>query len=300
MPGKGSIFMSNNPYSSPQWEQHHILPHAYTFHPYDENEVTRLLLRHRQLSECMGGILPASLDLTQVKRVLDANCGVGGWVYDLAWRYPSMQVMGFDGDSFFVEQAQAFVAGLGNAVVIEQDIHHLSDEVLPPASFDVVHARFLVSDVLPQEYPAVIPSLVRLCRAGGMFVWEEIEFPITNSRACQQIFTVVQNGLKALGRAFVPGHALGITVLMGSWLRASGCKIVVDKAYSIDVSAGTKGHEAFARQMWVFGKQISSLLLESHVTTAEAFEELCKQAQQEIVNAGFCGICYLRTLVGVR
>src|SRR5207302_9451993 len=103
--------MSNNPDSSPQWEQQHILPQAYIFHPYDENEVTRLLLRHRQLSECMGGILPASLDLTQVKSVLDANLGVGGWVYDLSWPYTSMQVMGFSGEYFSVAQPQSLVAG---------------------------------------------------------------------------------------------------------------------------------------------------------------------------------------------
>lgn len=292
--------MRNYPYSTPQWEQQHTLPHAYTFNPHDENEVTRLLLQHRRLSECMGGILPASLELAQVKRALDANCGIGGWLYELAWRFPSMQVMGIDGHAFLVEQAQALVGGLGNAVVIEQDLHHLSDEVLPPASFDLVHTRFLVSEVLPREYPVILQSLVRLCRVGGLFVWDELEFPNTNSRACQQIYTMVQDGLKALGRAFVPSNALGITVMMGSWLRGTGCRIVMDKAYSVEVSAGTKGHEAFARQMWVFGKQIQPLLLESRITTAESFEDLCTQAQQEIANTGFCGICFMRTLVGVR
>ena len=292
--------MSNNPYSSPQWEQHHTLPHAYAFNPHDENEVTRLLLQHRRLSEYMGGILPASLDLSQVKRVLDAHCGAGGWVYELAWRYPSMQVMGIDADSFFVEQAQALVGGLGNAAIIEQDLHHLSDEALPPASFDLVHTRFLVSEVLPREYPAILHSLLRLCRVGGLFVWDELEFPITNSRACQQIYTVVQDGLKALGRAFVPGHALGIAASMGSWLRGAGCRITMDKAYPIEVSAETKAHEAFALQMGIFGKQIQPLLLESRITTAESFEQLCKQAQQEIANPGFCGLFFVRTLVGVR
>ena len=80
--------MTNNYLSSsPEWDQQHPLPPAYAFDVEDENEITRLLLRHRYLSECMGGVLPASLDLSQVRRVLDVACGAGGWVYELAWNH---------------------------------------------------------------------------------------------------------------------------------------------------------------------------------------------------------------------
>jgi len=157
-----------------------------------ENEVGQLLLQHRYLSECMGGVLPDALDLSHMKRALDAPCGVGGWAYELAWNHPSMHVTGVDGRPTYLEKAQELTNLLGNATVIHHDIRQLSDEIAPPASFDLVHTRFLVSMLSPQEYRAVLTALVHCCRAGGLFVWEELEYPITSSPACQAFFALVQ------------------------------------------------------------------------------------------------------------
>lgn len=287
----------NYSYAFPEWEQRHSLPPVYnTFDVEDENEIGHLLLQHRYLSECMRGALP--LDLSHVKRVLDANCGVGGWVYELAWNHPSMYVTGLGERSDFVEKAQELVRPLGNVVVIRQDIRHLSDEVLPPASFDLVHARFLVSMLHPQAYPAILTSLVSRCSVGGLFVWDELEYPTTNSAACQQLIGLVQDGLQATGRAFSPGHALGITPLMRRWIQEADCRVKLDAVNAIEVSSGTKGRDVFVWQMWRLCKQIRPLLLQAGVTTQASFEELYLQAQHEILQESFCGLFYVRTLVG--
>ena len=291
---------SNYSYSSPEWERRYGLPTAYTLDGEDDNEITRLLLQDRYLSECMGGVLPASLDLSRVKRVLDAHCGAGGWVYELAWKHPSLHVTGVDQQPYFVEKAEELVSLLGNATIMRQDIRHLSDEILPPASFDLVHARFLFSILSPREYPAILSSLVNRCRVGGLFVWDELEFPVTNSAACQAFFALIQNRLKAAGRAFSPGHALGITAMMRSLIQEVGCNVTLDGVSAIEVSNGTKGRDAFAWQMRVLSQQMRSFLLEAGVTTEAFFNELCSQAQNEIFNAGFCGLIYVRTLAGIR
>ncbi|MGH2496789.1 MAG: class I SAM-dependent methyltransferase [Ktedonobacteraceae bacterium] len=291
---------SNYAYASPEWEHQHASPSAYAFDAENENEIARLLLQDRYLSECMEGVLPISLDLSRVKRVLDASCGAGGWLYELAWKHPSMHVTGIDQQPYFVEQAEELVSLLGNATVMQQDIRHLSDEVLPPESFDLVHARFLVSMLSPQEYPAVLTSLVNRCRVGSLFAWDELEFPITNSPACQTFYALMQDRLKAAGRAFSPGHALGITMMMRSLMQEAGCKVTLDAVSAIEVSRGTKGRDTFAWQMRVLGKQMRSFLLEAGVTTGAFFDELCSQAQNEISNADFCGLIYVRTLVGMR
>lgn len=288
----------NYAYAFPEWEQPHSLPPGYTFGVEDGNEMAHLLLQHRYLSECMGGILP--LDLLHVKRVLDANCGAGGWVHELAWNHPSLHAIGVDGRPDYVEKAHELVSLLGNAEVMRQDIRHLSDEIVPPASFDLVHARFLVSMLSPQEYLAILTSLVRRCRVGSLFVWDELEFPITNSAACQQLYALIQNGLKATGRAFSPGYALGITPMMRSWIQEAGCKVTLDRVYAIEISSGTKGRDAFAWQMWTLSKQMRSFLLEAGVTTEASYEELCSQVQREILDDSFCGLIYVRTLVGSR
>jgi trans-aconitate methyltransferase len=262
-------------------------------------ETDRLLLLHRSLSECMGGILPAALDLSRVKSVLDVECGAGGWAYDLAWRYPSLYVTGTESHAYLAEEAQALARRTGNAEVVEQDLHALSEQIIPLASFDMVHARFLVSRLTPQEYPAVLASLARRCRKGGLLVWEEPEFPLTSSPACEGLFRLAQDALQAVGRAFAPGNKLGITAMMSHWLKEAGCRMMLDMAYAIDVSSGMKGHDAFLELMQMLSRQIRPFLLRAGVTTAAEFEALCAQAQQEMAETGFCGLVYVRTMAGV-
>src|SRR5260370_20848405 len=76
------------------------------FLPENETEVARLLMQHRQLSEYLGDILPSSLDLSSVHRILDVACGVGSWALDMARRHPAMQVIGIDKSQYFIEQAR--------------------------------------------------------------------------------------------------------------------------------------------------------------------------------------------------
>lgn len=181
-----------------------------------------------------------------------------------------------------------------------QDIRHLSDEIVPPASFDLVHARFLVSMLRPQEYPAILTSLVGRCRVGSLFAWDELEFPITTSPACQAFYALIQDGLKAAERAFSAGEPLGITAFMRNWIQEAGCRVTLDVASAIEISSGTKGRDVFAWQMGALSKQIRSFLLDAGVTTGAFFDELCSQAQREIFSDSFFGLIYVRTLVGER
>lgn len=290
--------MSNAPFPSPQSDQQHTGTHN-SDEQHEIGEIERLLLLHRQLSECMGGILPAALDLRKVKHVLDVECGAGGWIFDLAWRYPSLHVTGTASEPHLVKQAQALARRAGNAEVFEQDMRSLSDQVVPPASFDLVHARFLVSKLEPREYPSILASLVRRCRSGGPFVWEEPEFPLTGSPACERLYQLVQDALQAAGRAFSPGHALGITAMMSRWLEEAGCRITLDVASAVDVSGGMNGHPAFLQLLWIMCQQMRSFLLQTGLTTAMDYETLCKQAQQEAASADFRGLVYVRTMVGM-
>ena len=284
----------------PEWTQPHPSLPITTSGTEDENKEGQLLLQHRYLSECMDGILPSALDLSHVKRALDAPCGAGGWVYELAWDHPSMQVMGIDGQPALIEKAQELVNLLSNATVILQDIQQLSDEKIPPAFFDLVHARFLVSMLSSRDYPPVLAALVRRCRPGGLFVWDELEYPITSSSACQEFFALVQDRLKAAGRSFSPSNPLGITAMMSSFIQEAGCKVTLDVASAIEISSGTRGRDIFAWQMRHLSRQLRSFLLGTGATSEASFNELCAQVQQEISHDNFFGLIYVRTLVGTR
>jgi SAM-dependent methyltransferase len=267
----------------------------------NETEVTRLLLLHRYLSLQVGAV-PPSLNLSKVCRVLDVGCGVGGWVFEMAWKYPEMQVIGIDASDYFIAAARELADGrlLFNTEFLVRNMHRLGENA-PVAfgSFDLVHMGYLAGNVLPEQFPALLQRLAGLCRTGGLLCWDEAEFPMTNSLAFEQFSELVLRGLQVAGRSFVPTtRVLGITPMMGQWLRKAGYRQTIDHAHAIDVSTGTPIHASFCRQMWVFAHQIRPFLLSTGVTTGTAFEGLFTRLQQELQEETFCGLCFVRTIVG--
>lgn len=260
----------------------------------------KLLLQHRYLSELIGGILPPLLEPSWGSDVLAIGWCAGGLVYEMAWRYPSMHVIGIERNASQVEQAQTLVKGLGNATVFEQDIHHLDDKLFSSASFDLIHVRFLTGEVTLEQFPALLQSLARICRTRGSLVWTETDLPITTSPACQQLSTMVEQALLADGDAFTPGNSTFVTSHMDRWLSDAGFRIAQSKIYAIDISRGSKGHDAFVRQVEISREQVRAYLLEKEVMTAAAFEEVFLAMQQEIQQENFYGMLYLRTLVGIK
>jgi ubiquinone/menaquinone biosynthesis C-methylase UbiE len=273
------------------------------FQPENETEVARLLMQHRQLSEFLGDILPKSLDLSNVHRVLDVACGVGAWVLDMARRHPAMQVIGIDKSQYFIEQARTMALSeqLTNATFIVQNMLHLEGEYFTSESFDLINIRCIAGEITAQEFPPLLQFLVHLCKPGGILHWLEAEMPITNSPAFQQLAAMILQGLKAADRTFSPSNNfLGITACMAAWFHDAGCRIVQDSAHAIDISAGTTAHAPFHRQAWIFGHQVQPFLLATRVTTLTEFEEVFKNMQKEIQAPTFCGICFLREVVAVK
>src|SRR5712692_7985773 len=115
-------------------EGHQISNDYPPFLPENETEVARLLIQHRQLSEYLGDILPRSLDLSSVNRVLDVACGVGSWALDMARKHPAMQIIGIDKSQYFIEQARTMALSnqLTNATFLKQDMRSLAGDNFAP------------------------------------------------------------------------------------------------------------------------------------------------------------------------
>ena len=71
-------------------------------------------------------------------------------------------------------------------------------------------------------------------------------------------------------------------------------------AHAIDVSAGTEASRSFLQQVRVFGHQVRTFLLTTGVTTEAAFEDVFSQAQKDIRAETFCGLFFLRTVIGIK
>ena len=96
---------------------------------------------------------------------IDLGCGPRGILDLLAERVaPGGRVAGLDTDPAHVAMARQFTAqrGLASVQIVAADARHTG---LPPASYDLVHARTLLVNV--PEPAEVLAEMVRLARPGG-------------------------------------------------------------------------------------------------------------------------------------
>src|SRR6266704_1882923 len=109
----------------------------YYFDPEEAGEMARLMIQDRLITKGMGGLFPERTDVSLMKNVLDLGCGPGGWVLDVAFEYPHMEVAGIDVSRLMVDyaNARARTQQLPNASFGVMDITQPLD--FSDASFDM-------------------------------------------------------------------------------------------------------------------------------------------------------------------
>ena len=138
---------------------------------FDPGEEQRRLRVQSEVLEPLSDRALAQLGDLRGARALDVACGAMGLLGALSRRVgPAGAVVGTDINGAMLEQARAYVAEaqFGNVTVAKDDAYA---SALPAASFDVVHARFLLAPVGRDEQ--LLPQLERLARPGGWVVLEE-------------------------------------------------------------------------------------------------------------------------------
>lgn len=294
---------------------------------FDEEELDRQWQLVRLLSEEMGGAVAQIEGLAGMRTALDVACGVGGWALELAQAAPSLRVTGIDSHAGRIAFARRMARqrGLANASFLTLDLHVLESSTGPftPGSIDLIHLAFLAPALLTTDYPALLRTLFQLNRPGGTLLWTEIELPITTSPAFERLTSLLCQALDASGQSFIspamqeiallfaqayqqagyvrlsyshPRRYVGITTMMGSWLRATGYQHVRHLAHAIEVSTGTRAHPAFVCQVKVALQQIGPFL--QGVLDEPALAQLSSQVLAEIQQEDFCGLCYLLTVCG--
>ncbi len=295
----------------------------------------------------MGELLPAKLlaqcDLSRARAILEIGCGTGAWLRAMARQYPDLQCLGIDEDELQVQVANALASrdGLPQVACLAHNINDLSPTLFPERSFDLIHLSFLSRYILMADYPALAQMSAALCRRGGVVCWTEAELPITNSAAFERLTSLVCEALQRFGQSFIPERmwewadlvaarsqkagierfssqrrALGITPMLGRWLRGAGCGVqreralyslwgidecVIDEtAYAIEVSVGQPAYEGFVRQARRFAGQVKPLLLLTGVIEEREHTALCEQIETELSRQDFCGLSFLLRVWGQR
>jgi len=265
-------------------------------------EMARLVSQDQLTTKSMGGVLPEQTDLSGIHRVLDIACGPGGWVLDVAFEHPDIQVVGIDISQTMVEYARvrSKVQKLENASF--QVMNALKPLDFPDASFDLVNARTIAGFMLPASWPVLLQECMRITRPGGIIrLTETDDFGTSNSPALEKMTRMALRAGQLAGRTFNPeGRNAAVTPMLGRFLRKAGCKNIKKRAHVIDYSSGEEAHDGVYRDLMVALQLLQPFLTKIGFISKEELEQLYQQVLTELVSNDFCALWYLLTAWGQK
>lgn len=275
------------------------------YYPVDPNasvEVSRLLRQDSLLNECVSGLFPATIDHTSIRNVLDIGCGPGGWLMEIARRFPHMQPVGLDISEEMIDQASKIAVGekLSQLTFCQESFVHLP---FPDASFDFVNARLVQWFVPEYQRWAILQEWFRVLRPGGWLRFIEGEIQQTNGPATEALASCFLRVLHQMGKtpafsasqeqipmASFPHHH-GIILLLRHLLIRLGCEEITVEPRLLDFSAGSPIHDAFVQNMLLAQQSFRDVLL-AHIPelTAEQCDHLQQLSAQELQSTTLLGI----------
>jgi len=197
---------------------------TYLNDPESGGEMARLLDQDRTLTAAMGGLLPERDDIEHMHDVLDVACGPGGWVQELAFSYPHLDVIGIDISKAMIEyaQMQARTRHLQNATFAVMNATLPLDFM--DNSFDLVNVRTIAGFMKKWAWPNLIRECVRVLRPGGVLRMTETDnWGTTNSPAFSTLMDLSYLAIWLDEHSFDAGrHSFGITPAVGAIPARSG------------------------------------------------------------------------------
>jgi ubiquinone/menaquinone biosynthesis C-methylase UbiE len=144
--------------------------HTYILDPESPTEMARLIHFDQVVTRAMRGPLAEQTPATiaSMQRLLDLACGPDGWVLDVAYDNPHIEVKGVDISKKMIDYAyaRAGTQKLPNATFGIMDINLPLD--YSDATFDLVNARFINGVLKRETWGAFIAECTRILRPGGV------------------------------------------------------------------------------------------------------------------------------------
>lgn len=273
----------------------------YQLDPEHASELTRLIRQSRFMTSAQGGLFTEHA-IWPASRVLDLACGPGDWALDLAKAHQAeeVEVIGIDISKLMIDYAKAQVAAarIKNATFLVGNV--MQPLPFPDHYFEIVNARFLT--FMPTSaWPQLLQECYRVLKTGGTLRLTECEAAISNSPAFEKLTLMIVQALNKAGQGFSHnGHQLNVTAMLHFFLESNGFSAVQERAMLINCSYGQAYHE-FQYQNYVVGSSmILPFLLKYEITSAEEFEQTCKQMQKEMLERSFCAKNFMVTAWGEK
>ena len=292
-------------------DQGNTRENTYLNDPESGAEMARLLDQDHTLTACMGGLLPEQSisTLESFRDVLDIACGPGGWVQEVAFSYPQVEVTGIDISRAMIEYArmQAAIQHLENAHFEVMDATR--PLVFPESAFDLANARTIAGFMLVDAWPTLVQECVRILRPGGVLRLTETDsWGKSNSPAFERLMDATYRATSLTGHSFDPsGHTFGITPMLERLLTRAGLQDIGSKAHAINFSTGAVAHQAMYQNFRVFFKLVEPFVLKARsafptagLPDQEELDHLYEQMLLEMLADDFVGIFYLLTVWGVK
>ena len=274
---------------------------AYVMDAENAAEMARLIRQDRLLTKGMGGLFPENLNLTAIYDILDVACGPGGWAISVASTYPESHVTGIDISQIMIDYARSQVVeqGINNAEFLTGNARKKLP--FPDSSFDLVNGRFIFAFMSPTAWPELLQECARITRPGGVFLITETEGLLTNSLATEKLSAMATEAMKRTGQSLSPdGRHIGITPMLGKFLRDIGYTDIHHKAHVLDCSAGTEAYHDVFHDCMVGYKQMQPFLIKTGVTVRDEVEGIYQRMLEEQQLPDFCEVWFYLSVWGQK
>jgi ubiquinone/menaquinone biosynthesis C-methylase UbiE len=253
------------------------------------DEMTRLSIQDKMLTEGQGGVLPELADPSLLRRVLDVGCGTGGWLMEVALTYPTIEkLVGADVSSKMLTyaRAQAENQQLGQRVQF-QTMDALRVLEFPPASFDLVNQRFGMSWLRTWEWTKILLEYRRVCRPGGIIRVTEpnVVAAYENSPALTKLNAIALTTTYRSGCLFAETSD-GITSELPTLFIRHGIADVQTHLHALVYHSGTVEAQRFSEDMAIFYR-VGLPYFQKWTRVPKDYEDLYQQALLEMKSPDF-------------
>jgi ubiquinone/menaquinone biosynthesis C-methylase UbiE len=266
-----------------------------------EEEMARLLVQERLLTDSMGGVLAEQPEPERLGRILDVGCGPGGWIIETARAYPALPLLiGIDisGRMLAAARSRATAEGLNGRVEFHQ-MDALRMLEFPHGFFGLVNQRAGVSWLRKWDWPKILQEYRRVLRTGGVLRITEVNGALeSNSAALTRLWNIGAEAFYRSGTSFsLSGDNLGDT--LADLLTQHGWQGVQQRMYTLEYRPGTPEGELFAEDMKRLFRTFRPFL-EKWLRLPDDYEEIYQQMLQDCARADFLATARLFTVWGVK
>jgi len=238
-------------------------------------ETSRLNFQHYMFRLAFGGDYSAPIQ--GIGDILDVACGTGRWARDLARRFPTANVVGFDISRTLLDASLAEGTDTmpENCTFVSGDA--LQPFAFPDSAFSFVMARACSSFIPTAQWPLVVGQMARVTQPGG---WVEVrDFgQVRSTNAALNVLTQHFTDL-AQARDIHPGSG----AFLQAYLAQAGLRDVQLRQVRLRSGAqrATRAGQLMLADYLAVLERVAPLIARAGLTSAEQWQALVARARNE-------------------